>query len=236
MASFVQHQLSTSVAAGSSSANLAPIHNVAVGNTLVLHLWLSANGAATAPTVSSIGVPTGETASWVRIRSQDAPSSSGLREEVWAIKTQAQTWVGGQNVVITFSGATGSLTSPYDLDEFSGTSDPSNFYAGNSGTASGATNASIATSASVNAGDLVVGSCSVNNGSYFTDDSTDTTGGAWTNSGGGVSSGVSHIVDYKIPTAAGTQTYNPTAVASGLMTSAIVAIPSAANDPITMIV
>jgi hypothetical protein len=236
-ATFVRYQGATGVPAGSTSVTYTPagVADIPAGNTLVLTVAFGASGATSTPTVSSIGVPPGETAGWTRIASANAPSTSGLRLEIWAIKP-TQTWVAGQTVTITFSAATGIAGNGTGL-EFAGTRDPAtNNYAAAGSSSSAATNSPVTTSVSVNKADLAIAASAITNTASYTVDTVDTSGGSWVNESSSAGSGVSLIIDYKTPTSAGTQTYNPTAHTSGLITSIIVALTSQAADPIRMVV
>ena len=168
------------------------------------------NTSATAPTVTSISKPGGETASWVKLASVDSASaigSAGTRIEIWGIKTTiswpTSTFVTGTisptttarlGKLLEFSGASTTVRDSQTTNNVSGTSP------------------SVTSTAPVS-GDLIIGvsGMSTATGSWTAD--SDTTNGNWSSDLGllvGTGTGQHASIQYKIVNATGSQTYNTT--------------------------
>lgn len=203
------------------------------GNLLVARIVFD-NLTATTPTVSSIAKPGGETASWVRIGFWDSPTAggaSGLRGEMWVIKTTVS-WTANSTYTITLSGSV--TAKACQGREFSGVTATLRGTAGTNATTSGNPSATTGGTAP-QAGDLVLGFAGWESRTAPVQDS-DTTNGTWAagseygTSGG---SGVTNVIglgSYKIVTAGGHQTYNPTGPSgdSGACVVALVPVPVSA--------
>lgn len=209
---FVAHHTSgTSSAAGTTvAATLAS--NVAAGNVLILAVTAD-NLSSNTPTVSSISKPGGETASWTSlgaIPSSTATGAGGVVTELWAIKTTQQ-WNSATTVTVTLSGSV--TKKAVVLSEFNGVDVRLRGSAATS-TSTGGT-PTITSSATYQPGDLVLGWAGFENNAAPTADS-DTSNGSWAagtstfTTGGGAAANVAVILQYKIITGSGTQTYNPT--------------------------
>lgn len=204
-----------------AASSIVPTPTAAVANSNSLFLCLNYPIAATdptAPSVSSVGVPTGETNAWTRILNIDAPAESGgHRIEVWAIKVaRSGGWSTSSSFTVTWSATTGTGPGIASLQEFSGITDPTSVYVSNSATDTAPTGgtASIATNGSVTSGDLALSIYGQRGVNTTTEDSTNNSGGSWStassNSAGTGSTGAQQLISYKVPTASGSQTHATT--------------------------
>lgn len=202
--------------------------DVAVGNLLVA--WVSFNNnSATTPNVSSISTMAGETNSWVKIVEHDASNTSAtaaVRGELWGITTTVA-WTTGTSVTATLTDVNARKT--ILLQEFSGVG---TLIRGTAGTGTSTTNTPTASTSgtALVAGDLVIGAASFETGTAGSDD-TDTTNGSWsaglTHYAGTTSASTSNIrsiMQYKIITATGVQTYNPIGGSSSYSGAVVVAL------------
>ena len=212
--------------------------NVAIGNVLVM--WASFdNATTTTPTVSSISVMAGETNLWARVASHDASdptNGNAVRGEMWAITTTVA-WTVGTLVSVTFSASL--FAKVVLLSEFSGVT---TIVRGTAGTGANTSSLPSATTSgtALAVGDLVLGGGSFEYSGVAPTGDTDTAGGPWSavsaaQSGGTTTTtGVTALMQYKVLTALGIQTYNPTLTAvtdSGAVVVALVFVNVAPNAP-----
>jgi hypothetical protein len=216
--------------------------NVASGNTLVVAFAVDnfAGSSGTLPAVSSISTPAGETASWVKLGYFDAPTvatgAASVRGELWAITT-TQVWNSGTYTgTITISVSRTAKAAA--VEEFSGLT--TTIRGGSAVSGTSLAGAPTATNTSALSGDLVIGASMWETGTAPTGDS-DTTNGSWSTlngvgSTGGVDlSNVYAAIQYKITTATGSQTYNPTGVStdSGVVVAALVPAAGTPNGTVS---
>lgn len=202
---------------------------VPAGRVLVVFAGFD-NTTATAPAVTSIDVPVGETASWVLLSGArvlagaTATAGSGVIGEMWAIKT-TQTWPSGTIVTVTLSASVKVALLP---KEFSGAVTTLRGTTGTNTSTAGAPSAATSGTALV-AGDLVLGGAVGESSGSFTTDA-DTTNGSWStilnaHVGGGASAAqVEACLQHKIVTAPGVQTYNPAGLSAGDAGAVIVSL------------
>lgn len=213
-----------------TDVSCSAIETTAVPAQHTLVCWVAAdNLTGTTPTVSSISKPTNETASWVKLvanTSYSGTAGAGSVGELWAIKTEVQ-WDVGYVITATWSSAS-TVVKTIIVSEFSGVSDT---LRGTVGTYySGYTTGSCSTSGTaLVAGDLVLGGAEQG---YYTALSVDadTTNGSWhpgTQATGYVSNSILSLyalLQHKIITATGAQTFNPTGYSSypGMVVAALI--------------
>ena len=186
--------------------------SVPAGSLLVAAVAFD-NTSATAPTVTGISKPGGETNNWTIFQganSPDATSGGGIRIAMAFIITTT-TWNVAQTVVATLSGSV--TAKAIAVQQFSGTGfifvDDVISAASTAGTPS-----VVLPSASTGAGYLAVGMAGFENSGTPTSDS-DTTNGSWGTAagigttGGGGTTNITVGMQHKVMTAAGDQTYNP---------------------------
>lgn len=232
---FVRHHR-TQTATVSSATNLSVAIDASVasvaGNTLIAWICCDNSGLGL-PTVNSIDVPAGETAAWTRLAAHTSSSGTAAAAvigELWAIVTTVS-WPANTTYQVTLSAAVAAKVSL--LAEFSGVtatrrgSVPTSTDVSTGGTP---TTTTIGTAPAT--GDLVVGAASFETNTAATDD-TDTTNGSWSaglkanTASGGAAANCSGILQWKIVSAGGHQTYNPTGSSdSGAVVTALV--PAAA--------
>lgn len=184
---------------------------VAPGNLIVAFAGFD-NTSTTAPSVTSISKMAGETANWVEIAGHDsssASSSGGARGEMWAILTTVQWSAAAYTVTLS-----GSVTRKICVaSEFSGATAALRGTSG-TGTATNGSPTSTTAGTAPLTGDVVLGGAAFEATSAPTGDS-DTLNGSWSainsvaSSSGIGSSSCSGGMQYKIVTAGGHQTYNP---------------------------
>lgn len=225
------HQAINNKVAGTNNMSLTVDATNAVvgGNVLIASISFDNTGTST-PTVSSIAVPSGETASWVQLASADSPqatSAGAIRTEIWGIKT-TQGWAAATAVAVTLSASVTAKACV--MQEFFGASLNLRGTAG-SGTSTAGTPSAATSGTALVAGDLVIGAAGIEGATNFTTD-TDTTNGSWSTilgaitSGGGGATNCGVVQQYKIVTATGVQTYNPGG-GSGDTNAAVVALQPA---------
>lgn len=176
------------------------------------------NTSSTAPTITSITVPAGETASWqciARVNSSTSTSGSGTKEELWAITVANSGGWSAFSPVATLSGAVTAKVSAGFCKSGGSTNVRTDIsttpMAGSTSSTSAPSNANTRPLS----GDLVVGLAGFQTATLPTGDS-DTTNGSWSSAVTSVTSlgtdnlNVVLIMQNKIVTASGTQTYNPT--------------------------
>lgn len=231
--------------------NSASINNLAVGidasndtvpgSTLIARITFD-NTNATTPTVSSIAKMSGETASWVLLKAGDsssATSAAGVRTEVWGIITTV-VWTANTTYTITLSGSVSAKACT--LQEFSGATTTLRGTAG-SGTSTGGTPTASTSGTALVTGDLAIGAAGFESNAAATGDA-DTTNGSWStvfnssSSGGGSAANATSAGQYKIVTATGVQTYNPTGASDSnsvvlALVPQLVANPTADNAGLT---
>lgn len=236
------HTSGISNASGTTVAATIATADVAVGNTLVAW-WASDNTDTGTPDVSSISRPAGETNSWVKIAQHDSStptSSGGVVGEMWAITTTV-VWPVSTAVTVTQSASQSDKI--VQLKEFSGVTTTIRGTAG-TGTATNSTPTASTSGTALVAGDLVLGGGSFEYGSSGTiTGDADTTNGSWAGTvinytSTGTSGDIGAISQYKVVTATGAQTYNPTHSLSVDSGAAVVALAQAtgpgtatANNP-----
>ncbi|HEY8881945.1 MAG TPA: hypothetical protein VIM47_00945 [Dermatophilaceae bacterium] len=218
---------------GTTIAATIATADVAIGNVLVA--WMAFdNATTTTPTVSGLSKPGGETNSWARIGAVDsanAGSATGVRGEMWAIKTTVA-WAVATAVTATLSQSRASKA--ILLSEFSGVDVTLRGTVGAGNTTNTTTSPPTASTSgtALVAGDLVLGGAALDFGSSATVTAdADTSNGSWAgaavaSTGNNSSSSVTATVQHKIVTATGVQTFNPTFSASsdaGVVVAALVA-------------
>ena len=226
---FVRHHttgVDTTTATTTVSATLVTA-NVPIGNVLVT--WISFNNSTgTTPTVLNFSRMTGETNNWFRIarhNSSDIASNSGVISEMWAIKTSI-IWTSGISVTATISESKAVKT--LLLSEFSGVEVVVRGVVG-SGTSTGSVPTASTSGTALVTGDLILGAASFEYDGAIIEDS-DLINGSWSagsviTSGLGTTYSICAILQYKIITATGVQTYNPvhsTTTDSGAVVAALV--------------
>lgn len=231
MASFVQSHVQDQNKASSATnlrVRVGPA-GVAAFNLLAAWVCFDNTGSAT-PTVNSIAVPAGETATWARLQqhnSATATAGAGVRGELWAIRTTVD-WPASTDYPITLSAAvTAKACQPA---EFSGVSATQRSTPG-AGTSTAGTPTSVTSGTAPVTGDLVLGLGSFETSTVPTRDA-DTLNGSWADAfppfaivGGTAATNVALIGQYKLVTAGGQQTYNPTGLSdSGALVVALVAV------------
>jgi hypothetical protein len=164
------------------------------------------------PSVTGISVPSGESASWALIGREETAAGTGgtsVVTEFWGIVT-TQEWVSTFTPTVTLSVAIGAHTAA--IEEFSGLTLTNRGLASINHSTAGAPSATVTGPL---AGDLVVGVSGWETALAITGDS-DTTNGSWSavnsiaTSGGGDAANILAALQWKIVSADGAQTYNPT--------------------------
>lgn len=200
----------TSVAAGTGFTT--GVVTAPLGDTVFLTVAFD-NTAAGTPVINSITVPVGETAAWVRQGLTNSPSGTsgtGLRTELWAIKT-TQAWAAFAPVVTLSASITAKASCGFVMTGGFLNQRVVAPVTGGTSLVSVPSNANT----SVLSGDLVVGSAGFETATLATGDA-DTTNGSWSaairsaTATGADNLNISAITQWKIATANGTQTYNPT--------------------------
>lgn len=232
-AAFVQtHTSGTSTTSDTTVAATIATAAVPIGNLLAL--WVGFDNTATStPTVSSVSVPAGETATWAKVASHDSSNASaaaGCRGEMWVIVT-TQSWAVAQAVTVTLSAAV--TAKAVVLKEFSGAAVTVRGTAG-TGTSTNTVPTASTSGTALEVGDLVLGGAAFEAGAAPTADA-DTLNGSWANTatalaGAANPTGISVITQHKIVTATGAQTYNPTHGAGIDSGAAIVALTPSATS------
>ena len=202
---------------------------VPAGNLIVVFVGFD-NLTATTPIVSSIAKQAGETANWVQIGKHDASVATGaaaVRGELWAILTTVQWATGAKTVTLSAAVVKKAVIGR----EFSGVTTA---LRGTAGTGTHATGSPTATTGGTApaTGDLVLGGAAFETTATPTADA-DTLNGSWSaavvyaSSGGAANTNVAVTSQYKIVTAGGQQTYNPSSagVDSGACVVALVPMP-----------
>lgn len=224
------HTAGNSTTAATTIAATVVTADVAAGNLLVAWVVFDNTGTST-PTVSSVSKPGGDGGTWTKLTSFDSPTATaaaGLRGELWGIVTTTA-WPVSTAVTATLSASVDDRT--ILLAEFSGASLTVRHAA--SASAAAVTTQSVAISTGLASGDLVVGASGQEFGGMTWTADTDTINGSWssaytTASGTGTSADMSSILQYKIITASGAQTYNPASNQSSDTGTAVVGLaPSA---------
>lgn len=207
--------------------------NATIGHQIIA--WVSFDNTGTStPTISSLTVPGGESATWSRLTQHDsstATSGAGVRGEVWGI-VPTQTWTTFA-IVVTFSA---SITAKaYGVVNFTGGILTAPRGTGASGTSTSGSPSLTCTLTGVSQpqnGDLVLmlGShedptspgidVDTTNGSWFT-------GAAAASSGGSSTANVGGRLGYKIVNATGDQTCNPGSATGDSGVCAIALAPTA---------
>jgi hypothetical protein len=216
VASFVQSHVQDSNKASSATNLRVRIGPSGVTARNLLVAWICFdNTSSTAPTVSSIAKPAGETASWAQVgthNSSTATAAAGVRGAIWAIKTTIA-WPPSTDYTITLSAAVVAKAS--GAAEYNQAGASLRGTAGTGTSAAGTPSAATSGTALV-AGDLVLGLGSFEDATAPTGDA-DTTNGSWVNAftpfattGGVTTTNVALIGQHKLVTATGVQTYNPT--------------------------
>lgn len=187
--------------------------NVAAGNMLVITVAAD-NLSSTTPTVTLISTPIGETATWSQLAahtSDSATAAAACVGEMWGIVTTQQ-WNSAATITVTLSGSV--VAKCTTLTEFAGCTVTKRGTAG-SGTSSAGTPTATTAGTTPVTGDLVLGVGSCEQNVAMTGDS-DTLNGSWSTAltkattGGGSAANMSTLLQYKIITAGGNQTFNPT--------------------------
>lgn len=231
-AAFVQ-VVGTAAHKVSASSFACPVSaSTTAGNLIVLGVTFD-NLSATTPTVTGLSKPTLENGTWTRIEFADSHTASGgagIRTELWAIKTTG--WIGGvDSITITLSGAVVAKTAI--MLEASG-AEVTLRAAASKAVGSGV---AISASTTANAGDFVVGLSRAESANVITGIDTDTVGGAWSpgvtvvTSGGSATTNVSSLFQRKVPDTTGTQTYDATERAGGIIIAAFRQVASGPDAP-----
>lgn len=201
-----------------------------IGNQIILMIGLDNVGNAT-PTISSITVPGGETATWVRLGYGDSSSGtagSGARVEVYGI-TPTQAWSAFSPVVtftaaITAKSSLGFCRSGGSLNERDVLPTVGNTVVG--------TTPSIVSAPVPKSGDLVIAVVVSQTATAWTGDA-DTLNGSWSSAvssattGGTDNTNITTMFQTKIVTADGAQTFNPTNAVSSSGSIVIVSLATA---------
>jgi hypothetical protein len=200
---------------------------VAVGNVLVV--WVGFDNLTTTTPTASLSLMSGETASWTKlasVNSGDPTPGNGVRGELWAIKTTVA-WTVGTAVTATLSGAVRCAT--ILMSEFSGVTTTVQGTPGSSYDAPASTTPT-------DVGALVIGAGVLEYGVPI-NANTDTTNGSWSAGYstmadlGTITASVAAIMQSKVVTAGGTQTYvNPLAQDYGIVVVALL-VNVAPNAP-----
>lgn len=219
----------TSSASYTSGAITSPI-----GDQVFLFVSFD-NLTATTPTISSITKAGGETASWVQIATGDSPvatAAGGQRAELWAI-IPAVTWT-AFSPVVTLSGAVVAKAS-VGLVRSGGTLHARESLPKTMTTTTSATPSVNITTPII--GDLVLGFQGREMTAVGVADA-DTTNGSWSakiesaTADATSANNAAAFLQWKIVTASGTQTFNPTGM-SGDGTIGVIAL-APASDPTTL--
>jgi hypothetical protein len=195
-----------------SDANITFDLASTVPSGAVLLVWVAFdNLSLTTPAVSSISKQSGETNNWVLLASHDSsrtPAAGSTMGELWGIETTV-TW-SAATYTVTLDGTV--TAKGVVVDEFSGGSLTHRSTAGEQ--AVGAGSVSVSTTGTAPAsGDLVIGAADYEDNAALGDD-TDTTNGSWTagnklnTTGGGAAANLTLIMQHKIATGSGHQTYD----------------------------
>jgi hypothetical protein len=203
------------------------------GDVIILVFAFDNTASTTQPVINSITLPAGETAVGRRygtIPSATTTAGAGMRGEIFVIKTTVA-WTAFQPVV-TFSAAITAKASHGVCKSLSGpTRLPGPRAAVPISGGTSATSAPSNADANVQSGDLVIGLGVCQTATAMTADA-DTTNGSWVTegtsgtSGGTDNTNVTLILQTKIPTATGTQTYNPTDSVSTQSGAVCIEIPA----------
>jgi hypothetical protein len=186
---------------------------VAAGNMLVIGTGVDNLASPGGPTVSSISVPSGETAAWTQVERQAEIVGAGagsVATEMWAVVTTID-WPATFTPVVTFSNTRTAKASA--IKEFSGLTKTLRGTAGKNVSATGTPSATVT---GVLNGDVVVGVVGSESAIAPASD-TDTTAGSWSSiftkatSGGLDGSNIVVGLQHKIVTADSDQTFNPVA-------------------------
>jgi hypothetical protein len=228
VADYIQDHTSGTSGSG-TSVTVTLAGNVPAGNLLAVWVGFD-NLTASTPTVSSLDKPGGESATWARVaqhNSSIATAAAGVRGEMWVIRVTQQ-WDSGTVVTATLSAS--PPKSCATCREFTGVFATLRGTAGTN-TSTGGTPSAATSGTALVAGDLVLGGATFETSTTPSDDA-DTTNGSWSAgligsaTGGASAAQVRSIQQYKVVSATGVQTYNPTANSdSG---AAVVALQ---NDP-----
>lgn len=212
-AAFVKNHNSGTSTTLSASVAATLVSDVPTDNLITVAVSMD-NLTANTPIVLSISTPVGETATWVKLASHvsdTATAAAGAIGELWGIVT-TRVWTSGTTVTVT---ATATITAKcMTVREFFGVTTTIRGTAG-TGTSTGGTPTASTTGTTPISGDVVIGFASVEQNTAITSDS-DTLNGVWdagfkvNTSGGSPATNMANIQQYKIVTAAGHQTYNPT--------------------------
>lgn len=217
MTGFVKNHASAAVNASSATfANAQNLtSNVPAGNTLIVAVVFD-NQSTTTPTVSTIGRPVGETATWVKLGFFDSPTSTaagGVRGELWGIRTTVE-WSSTLNYSITLSGTVNAKSATWR--EFSGLSLTLRNTAGSQSSTSGSL-APATSGTTPQVGDIALGLLG-HEANTIPGGSTVTSGGTWdtgfgiNTTGGGSAANVGHRQQYKYLTSTVQQSYTPGSV------------------------
>lgn len=217
----------------SASTTVRNFDGASPGWTILTALTFDNVTNAASPTVTSITKPAGESASWVKLGSVDSSSATGaagVRTELWGIATTV-TWPASTDYTATLSASVSAKTT--FTRPFSGVSTTLRGTAP-SGTTGAAGVSTVGTPTATTAGtapvigDLVIGVAGHESNTAPGLDA-DTLGGAWISAGsfftssGGAAANVGVNLEYKVTTAAGAQTFNPTCSGdSGVLVLALV--------------
>lgn len=227
VAAFVANHTGAGDKAVDSALDLVLSSNVAAGNTLFASLAFDNGATGGQPAVTTISVPGNETAAWSKLGAYTVATGTGgtaVVGELWVVKTTvewASSFVPVVTIDITRNAKAGVLV------EFSGVTATQR---GSVATNTSTTSVPSATNTAPLAGDLVVAASGWETGTAPTGDA-DTTNGSWStihsiaSTGGLDQSNVTAALQYKIVTATGSQTYNPTngtSTDAGVVVSAMV--------------
>lgn len=232
---------------GSSSGSVAPgvdtvnassfttgAVNASTDETIFLALCFdNTNNSVSLPTITSISVPSGETATWTKLAFGDgltASSGTSIREEVWALRT-TQTWAAFQPVV-NFSQATAAKVSMGAVKSGGSLLGRDALPYGAARTSFGSGSVTVANGRS---GDLLLAFGASEAGIVPPAD-TDTVNGVWVSEGSSstnpASTGGGNVcgqLQSKILTADGSQTYNFSATNADCAAIAILLRPAPTN-------
>lgn len=236
-AAFVKHHTAGTSKTSGTTVTCTLSSDVPIGNEINVWVAFDNTGSST-PAVNSLSVPSGETATWTRIAQHNSSASggaAGCRGELWSIRPKQQ-WPSGTVITATLASAvTAKVALPFEC---------SGVTVNLRGTAGAGTSTSGAPSATTGGttpaiGDMVIGCASCENDADFTGD-TDTTGGAWGTAavahttGSTAATNIAAIVQVKVVTSGGNQTYNPGggAADAGAVVVALVPAPPTVVAPI----
>jgi len=197
----------------STSIAITPASNFTAGKFAILCIAYDNSGSGGSDPFSSISDNHGNTWTLIEASLRDpGAASAGVALRVYRSLQNAATLTTSSTITVSF-GANSTGAKAWTLTEVSNSTGSLNYKTGGNSGASGATATPSITTGNIFNGQLVLGVVGREYNATRTDDA-DTSNGSWSasqNAGfGSTTSGIEIISQWKIVTADGTQTFNPT--------------------------